>query len=49
MISKSDWPGGAVALPLSGVELDGGVNYTVFAVGLAADGSLDALVALDTP
>lgn len=40
---------GVVALPLPGVALSGGTNYTVFAVGLAGDGSLDALVAIDTP
>jgi hypothetical protein len=36
-----------VALPLPGVGLNGGTNYTVFAVGLLADGSLDALPLVD--
>jgi hypothetical protein len=36
-----------VALPLPGVGLNGGTNYTVFAVGLLADGSLDALPLID--
>jgi hypothetical protein len=36
-----------VALPLPGVDLSGGTNYTVFAVGLLADGSLDALPVVD--
>jgi hypothetical protein len=36
-----------VALPLPGVDLNGGTNYTVFAVGLLSDGSLDALPLVD--
>jgi hypothetical protein len=36
-----------VALPLPGVELGGGVNYTAFAIGLLADGSLNALTLID--
>jgi len=38
-----------VALPLPGVDLMGGTNYTVFAVGLASDGSLSALPVVDAP
>jgi hypothetical protein len=36
-----------VALPLPGVGLNGGVNYTVFATGLLANGSLGALPLID--
>jgi hypothetical protein len=36
-----------VALPLPGVELGGGTNYTAFAIGLLADGSLNALTLVD--
>ncbi len=36
-----------VALPLPGVDLNGGVNYTAFAIGLLADGSLNALTLVD--
>ena len=36
-----------VALPLPGVDLSGGVNYTSFAIGLLSDGSLDALTLVD--
>lgn len=38
-----------VALPLPGVDLMGGTNYTVFATGLASDGSLGALPLVDAP
>ena len=38
-----------VALPLPGVDLAGGTNYTVFATGLASDGSLGALPLVDAP
>lgn len=38
-----------VALSLEGVTLAPGTNYTVFAVGLLADGSLDALITVDAP
>jgi hypothetical protein len=41
--------GGALALPVSDVPLAAGANYTAFAIGLAGDGSLAALLALDTP
>ncbi len=37
-----------VVLPLSGVPLGAGMNYTVFAIGLAGDGSLSALPVVDT-
>lgn len=40
--------GGALALPVPGVALMGGSTYTVFAVGLAGDGSLDALLVEDS-
>lgn len=36
-----------VALPLPGVDLSGGVNYTSFAIGLLSDGSLNALTLID--
>jgi hypothetical protein len=36
-----------VALPLPGVALSGGTNYTAFAIGLLADGSLNALTLVD--
>ena len=36
-----------VALPLPGVSFNGGTNYTVFATGLLADGSLGALPVID--
>jgi hypothetical protein len=38
-----------VALPLPGIDLMGGTNYTVFATGLASDGSLSALPLVDAP
>jgi hypothetical protein len=38
-----------VALPLPGVDLMGGTNYTVFATGLVSDGSLAALPLIDAP
>jgi hypothetical protein len=38
-----------VALSLEDVNLAPGTNYTVFATGLLADGSLGALVAVDAP
>ena len=38
-----------VALPLPGVQFASGRNYTVFAIGLLADGSLTALPAVDAP
>lgn len=38
-----------VALPLPGVRLDGGRNYTVFAIGRLSNGSLAALPAVDAP
>ena len=38
-----------VALALPDVRLDAGRNYTVFAIGLLADGSLEALPAVDAP
>jgi hypothetical protein len=41
--------GGALALSIPGVELAMGASYTVFAVGLAGNGSLDALLVRDTP
>ena len=40
--------GGALALSVPGVQLDGGENYTVFAIGLAGDASLAALPVQDT-
>lgn len=40
---------GTVALSVPGVQLDAGLNYTIFAVGLAADGSLAALPVVDAP
>jgi hypothetical protein len=36
-----------VALSLPGVELSGGTTYTIFAIGLLADGSLSALAVVD--
>jgi len=36
-----------VALPLPGVSFASGTNYTVFAIGLAGDGTLMALPAID--
>jgi hypothetical protein len=36
-----------VALPLPGVDVSGGTNYTMFATGLLADGSLGALPVVD--
>jgi len=36
-----------VALPVPGVSLSNGTNYTIFATGLAGDGSLMALPAID--
>ncbi len=36
-----------VALPLPGISIAAGVNVTAFAIGLAGDGSLNALVAVD--
>jgi hypothetical protein len=36
-----------VALPLPDVQLGGGTNYTAFAIGLLADGSLNALTLVD--
>jgi hypothetical protein len=36
-----------VALSLKGVDLAPGTNYSIFAIGLLADGSLEALVAVD--
>jgi hypothetical protein len=41
--------GGAVALDVPGVELMNGASYTVFAAGLAGDGSLSAVLVKDTP
>ena len=41
--------GGALALPVPGVALSGDTNYTVFAVGLAGNASLQALLVADTP
>jgi hypothetical protein len=38
-----------VALPLPGVRLEAGRNYTVFAIGLLANSSLEALPAVDAP
>jgi len=38
---------GTVALPLPGFGLSGGTNYTVFAVGQAAGGTLEALPLVD--
>jgi len=38
-----------VALSLPGTMLMGGTNYTVFATGLLADGSLGALPVVDAP
>jgi hypothetical protein len=38
-----------VALPLPGVRLEAGRNYTVFAIGLLANRSLEALPAVDAP
>jgi hypothetical protein len=38
-----------VALSLEGVDLAAGTNYTVFAIGLLADGSLGATVTVDAP
>lgn len=38
-----------VALSLEAITLAPGTNYTVFAVGLLADGSLDALITVDAP
>jgi hypothetical protein len=39
--------GGALALSVPGVQLMDGTSYTVFAIGLAGDGSLTALPAVD--
>jgi hypothetical protein len=39
----------ALALPVPGVMLGSGESYTVFAVGLAGDGSLGAVLVRDTP
>lgn len=39
--------GGATVLTLSGLSLDGGTNYSVFAVGSVAEGSLDAQIFVD--
>jgi hypothetical protein len=36
-----------VALPLPGVQLANGTNYTIFAIGLAGDGTLMALPTVD--
>ncbi|RPJ47365.1 MAG: DUF4397 domain-containing protein [Candidatus Latescibacterota bacterium] len=41
--------GGALALAVPGVDLMGSSTYTAFAVGLAGDGTLDALLVEDTP
>jgi hypothetical protein len=38
-----------VALPLPGIDLAAGVNYTIFAIGQVSDGSLQALPARDAP
>jgi hypothetical protein len=38
-----------VALPLPDTMLNNGMNYTVFATGLLADGSLGALALVDAP
>jgi hypothetical protein len=38
-----------VALSLPGVRVDNGRNYTVFAIGRLADGTLGALAAVDAP
>ena len=40
--------GGALALPVPGVSFMDGASYTVFAVGLAGDGTLDALLVADS-
>jgi hypothetical protein len=37
-----------VALSLKGVDLAPGTNYSIFAIGLLADGSLEALIAVDS-
>lgn len=36
-----------VALSFADVPVDGGMNYTVYAIGLLGDGSLDAIVAVN--
>lgn len=41
--------GGALALSVPGVTLMGSESYTVFAVGLAGDGSLSVVLVKDTP
>lgn len=38
-----------VALRVPGVQLSGGTTYTIFAIGLLADGSLSALPVVDAP
>jgi hypothetical protein len=40
---------GALALAVPGVQLTGSTNFTIFAIGLAGDGSLAALPVVDTP
>jgi hypothetical protein len=39
----------ALALAVPGVQLNGSTNTTIFAIGLAGDGSLEALPVTDTP
>jgi hypothetical protein len=39
----------ALALSVPGVTLNGATNVTIFAIGLAGDGSLEALPVVDTP
>lgn len=41
--------GGALALSVPDVDLVGSSNYTAFAIGLAGNGSLEALLVEDTP
>jgi hypothetical protein len=38
-----------VALPLPGFPIRGGTNYTVFAIGRAGNGTLEALPVIDAP
>jgi len=37
-----------VVLPLAGITVANGINYTAYAIGLAGDGSLTATVAIDS-
>jgi hypothetical protein len=41
--------GDALALAVPGVALSGATNRTIFAIGLAGNGTLEALPVVDTP